>query len=134
MTYPQRALLQPSVCAILAPGQYRGACSLDLHRGQYEALCQRNGPVRVYRDSNRDARFDLYPERVSEGFFGINIHAPATPSAGLRNYIRESVAGASAGCHVSQRMADFLEFRDLCRSARKWWGNRFTYTLIDGES
>jgi hypothetical protein len=27
---------------------------LDHHAGKYLALCQRNGPVKVYRDSNRD--------------------------------------------------------------------------------
>lgn len=39
---------------------------LDLHKGQYLALCQRAGPVTVMRDGDPD-----YPE---SGMFGINIH------------------------------------------------------------
>ena len=44
--------------AWLKPGQYRGAYTLDLHKGKYLALCQRTGPVTVYRDADRSADLD----------------------------------------------------------------------------
>ena len=37
--------------AILCPGQYRGVYKIDGHgKTKYEALCQRNGKVKVYRE------------------------------------------------------------------------------------
>ena len=58
--------------AILAPGQYRGAYKIDKHRGKYDALCQRNKPVKVYRDNNRDMVYDYNPGSTDIGMFGIN--------------------------------------------------------------
>ena len=46
-------------CALLVPNQYRGVYKIDLHQGNYEALCQRNGEVEVYRDDNKDQILDL---------------------------------------------------------------------------
>ena len=58
--------------ARLVPGQYRSIWSIDKHQGKYDALCQRNGNVTVYRDANRDLMFS---ESVTDtGMFGINIH------------------------------------------------------------
>lgn len=51
--------------ARLKPGSYR-AHQLGLHKGQYQALVQRVGPVTVIRDGN--------PDYEETGFFGINIH------------------------------------------------------------
>ena len=39
-------------CALLVPNQYRGVYKLDKHKGEYTALCQRNGKVDVYRDND----------------------------------------------------------------------------------
>lgn len=112
--------------AILAECQHLGCFAIGLHRGQYEALCQRR-PVRVYRDGNRDDVLDLDPETVEEGIFGINIHRsnPYTESYLVDKW--------SAGCQVFKRAADFEEFMGLCRKARDRWGNRFTYTLLREE-
>lgn len=129
--YLVERLLNAEGCAILVEGQYRGVYALDLHGGRYEALCQRRGPVRVYRDGDRDTEFDFLPAMIREGWYGINIHAPITPRAGVRNYVADRVYASSAGCQVFRGMADFHEFRELCRSARQRFGNAFTYTLIN---
>lgn len=129
-TYLIKKLLNPKGAAILVPGQYNSVYALDLHGGRYEALCQRNGTVKVYRDGDRDKEFDFNPKSITQGFYGINIHAPITPQNGYKNYVADKVYQASAGCQVFQKMADFLEFRDICRSARTRWGNTFTYTLL----
>lgn len=126
-------LLSRKGCAILVPGQYRSVYKLDFHLGKYEALCQRGGTVRVYRDGDRDHVFDMEPDTIEGGWFGINIHAPITPRDGLADYVKSKVLGSSAGCQVFERMADFYEFRDLCRLSRAQWGNSFTYSLLESK-
>lgn len=128
--YLVEKLLNSKGAAILVPGQYP-VYRLDTHNGKYEAVCQRRGPVRVYRDGDRDREFDMRPSSVMEGHFGINIHAPVTPSSGMKAYIAQRVYAASAGCQVFRKVADFLEFRALCRRAAALWGNAFTYTLLE---
>ena len=129
--YMVRKLLNPAGCAILVPGQYRSIYRLDQHGGKYEALCQRGGQVRVYRDGDRDNEFDLEPGTIQRGNFGINIHAPITVRNGVSEYCALKVIAASAGCQVFQCVADFYNARDLWRAARQQFGNSFTYTLID---
>jgi hypothetical protein len=109
--------------AILVPGQYRGAYRIDKHAGKYDALCQRLGQVKVYRDRNRDDQYDLDPATIQEGMFGINIHR-----AGLRT---EQVGGWSAGCQVIRHASQFEDFIKILKSAQARFGNRFTYTLLE---
>ena len=112
--------------AILKPGQYRGSHKLRLHAGKYLALGQQK-PVKVYRDNNRDDKYDLLEENVHEGIYGINIHR-ATSRAGGKS---TQVDKWSAGCQVIADNDDWHEFLDICQIAREKWGNSFTYTLID---
>ena len=60
--------------AILKEGQYKGAYQIDLHNGNYYALCQRLQPVTVYRDNNRDGKLNFIESSLKTGLFGINIH------------------------------------------------------------
>ena len=110
--------------AILIPGQYLATWKIGLHRGQYEALVQTR-PVRVWRDSNRDAVLD-YNAQVSEtGIFGINVHRSNPKDASVQ------VDKWSAGCQVFARAADFDTFMDLCRRSVDKTGPFFSYTLLD---
>lgn len=107
--------------ARLVPGQYRGVWKIDLHQGKYEALCQRNGNVTVWRDANKDLIFE---EKVTDtGMFGINIHKAGQDSTWVENW--------SEGCQVFKRVKDFDVFMSICKKASKIWGNKFTYTLIE---
>lgn len=117
----------PKGTAILVPGQYKGVYAVDLHNGKYKALCQRNGPVKVYRDGNKDDIYDLLPEKIDEGMFGINIHRAN------QNYTRNTIDQYSAGCQVFNDPAEFVSFMKIVEKARSIWGNKFTYTLIDEE-
>tara|TARA_Y100000034_G_scaffold131438_1_gene192173 strand:- start:722 stop:1330 length:609 start_codon:yes stop_codon:yes gene_type:complete len=114
--------------AILKPGQYRGSHKIKKHQGRYEALCQQK-PLKVYRDNNRDDKYDLLEESVQEGIFGINIHR-ATRYAGNKS---TQVDKWSAGCQVIAANDDFAVFMKICRQARDLWGNSFTYTLIESK-
>lgn len=109
--------------AILKEGQYKDTYAIDYHRGNYLALCQRLGPVVVYRDANKDDKHDLDNNKTDSGFFGINIH-----KAGV---ISKLVDGWSAGCQVFQNNVDFDVFMKLCKTHSKNHGNVFTYTLIN---
>ena len=113
----------PNGVARLVPGQYRGVWKVDLHQGKYEALCQRLGNVKVYRDKNKDMTFN--ETEVQEGMFGINIHRsnPTTESQFVENW--------SEGCQVFKKSADFESFMKICRKSRDIHGNSFTYTLIE---
>ena len=135
-TYPGKRYLVEKLlnirgAAILSPGQYKGIYKLDLHGGRYRALCQRGGTVKVFRDGDRDHEFDMEPSTLHEGMFGINVHAPITVRAGVKNYVASKVYAASAGCQVFQSVADFLEFRALCEKSEDAFGQWTTYTLIE---
>lgn len=124
--YMQARLLNPEGCAILAPGQYRGAYKVGLHRGSYRALCQLGGPVRVFRDGDRDREFDLDPAMMRSGRYGINIHQPGADG------VVPLVGANSAGCQVFEERRCFREFMYICGRAKALWGNSFSYTLLDG--
>jgi hypothetical protein len=107
--------------ARLIPGQYRGVWAIDKHQGKYEALCQRNGNVDVWRDGNKDLIFDEILKDC--GMFGINIHKAGQDSMWVENW--------SEGCQVFKRVKDFDEFMKICKKASKIWGNKFSYTLLE---
>ena len=124
----EKNLLNKKGVAILKPGQYRGSHKLRLHQGKYLALGQQK-PVKVYRDNNRDGKYDLLEESIDEGLFGINIHR-ATGRAGGTS-IR--VDKWSAGCQVIADNDDWHQFLDICQTAREIWGNSFSYTLLESK-
>jgi len=107
--------------AILFPGQYEDVYAIDLHNKKYPALCQRLGDVKVYRDSNKDNRYD--PDKTEIGRFGINIHKAGSNSSQVDKW--------SAGCQVFQKEKDFNDFMNLCKKHRAIHGNKFTYTLLN---
>ena len=114
----------PQGTAILDQGQYKGCYQIGLHRGKYTALVQR-GPVTVVRDYNRDAVLDFFSGRKQTGLFGINIHRASVNGA------TKTVDKYSAGCQVFENASDFGRFIDLCEEHRRWYGNKFSYTLLD---
>lgn len=113
--------------AILVPGQYRGVYAVGLHRGKYKALCQCLGAVKVYRDGNKDDIYDLNPNKIDKGWFGINIHRSN------ETWTRETVDNYSAGCQVFNNPKDFVSFMNIIEKSKAIYGNKFTYTLINEE-
>ena len=116
---------QPPGVAILKPGQYRGAYQLGRHRNKYRALVQRT-KLTVYRDPDRNKTLDMQEDRVTSGFFGINIHRAneTQPSVQVDKW--------SAGCQVLQDPDQFAFLLKLCRRQREKFqsGDSFTYTLL----
>ena len=126
--YMNNPIIESKGTAILKPGQYRGSHKLRLHQGKYLALGQQK-PVKVYRDNNRDDKYDLNEDSVMEGLFGINIHRATGRSGGTSVRVDKW----SAGCQVIADNDDWHAFLDICQSAREIWGNSFTYTLLESK-
>jgi hypothetical protein len=110
----------PKGVAILVNGQYRASYKIGFHKSKYESLVQRR-PVKVYRDSNKDMKYD--ETNIDEGLFGINIHKAGKNSTYVENW--------SEGCQVFKIERDFEEFMSICKKAVTIHQNRFTYTLIE---
>ena len=112
--------------AILAPGSWP-VYKFDLHQGRvgYRTLCQRAGTVKVYRDATGDSTLDMDPKKITEGWYGINIHHAGEDSTLVGRW--------SAGCQVFRRKADWAEAMDICE-ARIPADGIFTYTLIEETS
>jgi hypothetical protein len=109
--------------ARLVPGQYRGVYAISKHQGKYEALCQRLGNVTVWRDKNKNMTFDEV--ETDTGMFGINIHKAGSVSNFVENW--------SEGCQVFKRSKDFDAFMKIINKAKDFYGNHFTYTLLESK-
>ena len=112
--------------AILKPGQYRGSHKIRLHGGKYTALGQKKD-VTVYRDSNRDEKYDLDESNTTTGLFGINIHRATAKSSGKSTRVDKW----SAGCQVMAKNSEWHQFLGICQTAREIHGNSFSYTLLE---
>ena len=121
--YYMHNLGNPKGTAILVPGQYRGCWQIGLHRGKYKALCQKK-EVKVYRDNNKNLIYDINPETIDNGIFGINIHRSN------ESWTRNTIDKYSAVCQVFNNPVEFNAFIRLCEKQKELYGNSFTYTLI----
>lgn len=133
--YYRESPLNVKGTAILVPGQYVGVYTIDMHAGKYLALCERAGPVTVWRDNDLDRVLDEDVETES-GYFGINIHASSsTPYDQTRDRDEDSDVGVwSAGCQVHATTTGFREMMDLVNKqieTHPSWEKAFTYTLLD---
>lgn len=114
----------PNGVAILIPGYYKGAYSIGLHHGKYEALRQVK-PMKYWRDNNKDKVLDLSGKEYEELAY-TNIHrATAIPGGKSIN-----VDNWSLGCSVIAASNDFKEFMSIIYKARAKYGNSFSYALF----
>jgi hypothetical protein len=113
--------------AILVPGQYFGAYKIGIHgrswkSGGYPALEQVK-PMLYWRDNNKDYTLDMRGNKY-RSVAKTNIHRAS------KWKIEQWVGRYSAGCQVIQNIDKFNKFIYICRIAKKVYGNKFTYTLI----
>ncbi len=100
--------------AALVPDQYLNTWEVDNHNGWITTLCQRNGPVRVFRDSNRNVTLDYDTDTIQIGNFGINFHP-----------------GLSAGCQCFEKKSDHGEMMKMVSEhVRSGYPDKFHYTLF----
>lgn len=94
------------------------------HKG-YKALQQQKyGLFKVWRDADQDAQFD-YQGKVYRNVRGLNGH-----TSSFKNDI-DKVNRYSAGCQVTQDDLDFKILMAIVEKSLKYWGNSFTYTLLE---
>lgn len=110
---------------VVADRQYKGVWQLGKHRGMYRALVQTGNKISVYRDPNRDGKYDFDESTIEEGYFGINCHRATSAFGGSIQVDRWS-----AGCQVFQYPDDFRKLIDLCIEQRDL-SSKFTYTLLN---
>lgn len=115
----------PKGTAIICEGWHRRLWKLGLHRG-YEAL-QQYSPVNVYRDSNKDGKFDLDPNTITSGMYGINLHRANV------NSIAEKVNSHSAGCCVVRRYSDWMKFLEAVHRCYNHGQRYWSLALINKE-
>ncbi len=97
--------------ATMEPGQYVNAYVWGLHRGKYEALCQRGGPIQFRRTETVN--------ELEEDYIGANIHHAGVDS--------ENVDKWSAACQVFKRLEDWNMAIGIWKSSGQ---EAFTYTLL----
>lgn len=116
-------------CAIMVPGQYKGAFKLGRHGRSNGGKGYKAGrqckPIPVYRDNNKDSIHDMLISSIETGIYYTNIHHGWSSSV---------VSGNSAGCQVIQSRTKFeKEFLPLLEKSCNLYGDEFTYTLLEIE-
>lgn len=110
----------------IVPGQYRGLWQLGMHQGKYPALVQ-CGPVKLYRDSNKNETLDLDPAKTDVGVFGINLHRAKAEAGASAN-----VDKWSAGCQVLAAAEDLDLILHLVALQKQTHGSdKVSYTLLN---
>lgn len=138
--------------AIIKTGQHTDIWRLGKHKGNYDALIQRQ-PITLIRDFDKDDSIDYDPDlkyftkvikandaggktivfkdaynkviRIEDtGFFGINFHRAS------KWKIVKTIGLYSAGCVVVQDPKQYGELINVFKHAADNWGNSFTFTLV----
>jgi hypothetical protein len=115
--------------AILSQGQNLNAWYLgnSYLGGTLPVYCLiQSKPVQYIRDYNRDAILDFANGTLETGNIGIWIHQGS--NAGGKSL---EVGLWSAGCQVIADWKDWTRFIQLCEIHKRYYGNSFSYTLID---
>jgi hypothetical protein len=118
--YRQKFLFNPKGASYIKEGQYINSYKLGIHRG-FPGLIQYK-PISIYRDYNKDLKFDKMYEET--GIFNINIH-------GLNPKLKlEFDIASSAGCITFLDYVNFIDFIEICKEAVNIYGNSFTITVF----
>ncbi len=115
-----KTLLNPKGTGILVPGQYD--YKLGLHKGKIKAFVQ-DGPVKLYRDKNKDDKIDINPNTIDSGYYGVNIHPTSV-------FNPKFIGPWSAACQVPQNKEEFARLINLAEEHKNLYGNKFKYSLL----
>lgn len=114
----------PDGTGIVVPGQYRGMWARGKHKGKYPAFVQ-VGPVKVYRDADRNRTIDTLSVPLQTGVFGINQHRASA------NMVSVVVGNWSHACFVHAANETLQRALWLGgEQERRGYGRTFTNTLF----
>lgn len=105
---------------IMFPDQYRGVYKNGIHKGN--PALEQIKPMKYWRDNNKDNRYDKEGDIFEENA-KTNLHGAGNNSTVVGKW--------SAGCQVVASEDDNNLLLYLTTRAEKYWGNSFTYTLIE---
>lgn len=105
--------------AIMIPNQYFHVYQLGITKGK-ECLRQIEA-IKFWRDNDKDNVADETNNIINEIIYA-HIHRAGHDSTLIGKW--------SAACQVVANDNNFEHFMDLCKKSVKYWGNKFTYTLI----
>ncbi len=118
--YMQTKLLNPEGCGILAEGQHKHCWNIGLHgANKYEAFVQTGGPVKAYRDRNKDSYMDFDPKTIKSGWYGCNQH---------HGYDSSKVNNNSAMCQVHKYKKDLTYVLTVAKKSK---ATVWDYTLLN---
>lgn len=109
---------------IIAPGWYPEVYETGLHQGKERALVQR-GPMKCYRDNDRDLVYDYDPDTIEEGRFGANLHNA--------NDLQKSTFNDkwSAMCQVMPDPNEHKRMMELADKHESIYRQRMDYGLLE---
>lgn len=111
--------------AILAADEwYHDVWVFGKHRGKIDALLQRGGKMKVYRDGDKDGKSEELGE-PKWGFYGINFHLN---DHNINSTIEKTaINGWSAGCQVPNQPVKYKEIMRLFKD----YPHKVSYCLIN---
>lgn len=115
--------------AIVMPGQHRDCWGIGLHDGaeKYETLVQ-IGPIKIWRDKNRDTVIDMDPSTIENAGAGAHIELHRASA----KQILQSVDVYSAGCQVLQIVSSHVELMSAVhKHVGLGWEKSFSYALFE---
>ncbi len=123
--YLQNPMMPDFGAAILVPGFYQGAYVLGYHFSK--PALQQVGKLKLFRDKNQNAVFDLDINSIQEvDWAGINIHYSVDRL--------KSIGKWSAGCQVLRYGPESPKYREFIKHYRQaityGWRNVFSYGLV----
>lgn len=107
--------------AIVAEGQYN-SYKISKHNNKYYALCNRERPISVYRDNNKDDVLDMDPKTIQTGIYCCNIH---------KSFNAKSIGKNSYGCIVTKNDSDFDTIMKMAYKHKDLYENQFMVTVIN---
>lgn len=112
----------PVGVARVKAGQFSSAMTFGRHHDEYRCLVQ-CVPLPLWRDRNRDGTPDYEIAPVMQKAH-IHIHKAGSSSTIVDHW--------SEGCLVDAKASDFAEFMKICDKSAEKYGDKFTFSVLEG--
>lgn len=107
---------------IMKEGQYLRIWKWDMGHNGYKQFLQLGGPVKCYRDNNRDNYLNMDLSKVEEGYFGCNLHRAHA------SILQKLIGKYSAMCQVIQKVESWKKVEEIAEKICVQ--DFYSYTLL----